>query len=513
MKKLISMLLILLLSFNISFAETSEFREMTSDEQAYNIYLDIAYVYEYGVRYLEEMERIWDIVLSTKSVEEINKLCYFDCLSQESLMSLYSMLISKYGYSEDELRQLSFSSDVFSVSEKTELIWVVLGLGEASGYLSSPSKLKGYLDRAFGNIRTLMANDKEYVFLSELKEYYKDATMLYEYIADFNDNYTGFSVKLDSFNTSKSSWEIDFEFIFDPAGYSYVSEVRTAQQNKENKKVYDQATILEANGDYEGAIELYWECRWYEDALKRIEVCNESIANAELHNQYASAVSYQESGDYSNAYKIFNSLGDYLDSSSRAAECFPHLPLASAQFTRYKSDGEDVNSYSIIFNCDSAGNIIFKKINHATFPTETTYVYENGKLVNSTESGIASYTGIEIDATYTKQCTHNEYGDPITEHYQVTSVLLKKVTIDTTKTISYIYDAYGKKINEITSTNSATYEYENDKVVKQSRFLSDGKLYCATVYEYDEFGRILRETCTYYQGLEGYYDVTEYIYE
>ena len=57
MKRIISIMLVILLLGSVSFAETSEARKMTPEEQAYNIYLDIACVYEYGVRYLEEMGR------------------------------------------------------------------------------------------------------------------------------------------------------------------------------------------------------------------------------------------------------------------------------------------------------------------------------------------------------------------------------------------------------------------------------------------------------------------------
>lgn len=288
MKRIISIVLAILLLGSVSFAETSEAREMTSEEQAYNIYLDIAYVYDYGVRYLEEMERIWEIALSAEDVDAVNNLSYMDCFPQVQMFSLISLLTDKYGYSENELKQLSFSNDVFSVTEKTDLVWAVLALEEESGYLKNPSVLKVYLDRAFGNIRTLMAADKEYALLSELKDYYKDAVLLYEYIADFKDNYTGFSEKLDEFKRSKSSWEVDFEFLFDPSGYSYVREIRAAQQDEENKRNYDRALVYENEGDYRNARDYYWLCKGYEDAFDRMSSCTEKI-NAEITVEKAAA--------------------------------------------------------------------------------------------------------------------------------------------------------------------------------------------------------------------------------
>ena len=511
MKRIISIMLVILLLGSVSFAETSEARKMTPEEQAYNIYLDIACVYEYGVRYLEEMGRIWEIALSAKDVKEVNNLCYFDCFPQEPLSSLYLMYMNKYGYSENELRQLSSSNDVFSVTEKTDLVWAVLALEVESGYLKSPKVLKVYLDRAFDNIRTLMAADKEYAFLSELKDYYKDAVLLYEYIADFKDNYTGFSEKLDDFKSGEKSWKVDFEFIFDPAGYSYVSEVRAAQSNKERKQIYDQATVLEAKRDYAGAIELYWECRW-EDAFERIEVCHKAI-------EYATAESYQDAGEYREAYHLFISLGDYLDSMLRAEECGARF--FSAQCTR----GDF--SYSIDFDCDSNKNIIFKKSNHSTFPTETVYVYENGKLVSSTETGIGSYTDGTVASTYTTQTSYNEYGDPVIAHCQYKNASTGKNTVKLTTTWDYSYDAQGFKTAAVMNQETLSpdypakyeyeFEYENNRIIKRNCYITtgnlQGELYTITTYEYDDAGRILCEISTYYTDtFDGMREVTEYDY-
>lgn len=280
MKRILSIILAMVLCCSVAFAKTADPREMTSDEQAYNIYLDIAHVYDYGVRYLEELGRIWEISLTAKDVDAVNKLCYMDCFTNEPLSSLYEMYLGKYGYSMDEIRQRSLSRNVFAVSEKTDLIWIVLDLELEAKYIESPATLKKYLDRAMSNIRSLMAVDREYPFLSELRAYYKDAVMLYEYIVEFKDNYAGFSEKLDTYKTNKSSWKIDFEFIFDPAGYAYVEEVREAQQDEEYKTIYEKALAYETDGDYESARANYWLCSRYEDAFSRMQACAEKI-NAE----------------------------------------------------------------------------------------------------------------------------------------------------------------------------------------------------------------------------------------
>lgn len=89
-------------------------------------------------------------------------------------------------------------------------------------------------------------------------------------------------------NVNKSSWEIDFEFIFDPAGYPYVEEVRKAQQDEGYKTIYEQAVAHEANGDYESARANYWLCSNYEDAFERMSFCTEKI-NAEIAEAEAEA--------------------------------------------------------------------------------------------------------------------------------------------------------------------------------------------------------------------------------
>ena len=227
------------------------------------------------------MERIWAIAIEADDVEEVNNLCYLDCFMTDPLSSLYEMYLGKYGYSMDEIRQISLSRDAFSVSEKTDLIWAVLALEAEAKYIEMPSDLEVYLDRAMSNIRTLRAEDKEYAFLSDLQDYYKDAAMMYEYIAEFSDNYVGLSEKTAAYQSAGSSWKIDFEFIFDPDGYPYVEEVRAAQQKERDKGIYDLAVACEEKGDYESARAYYWQCSSYEDAFSRMATCAE-IINAEM---------------------------------------------------------------------------------------------------------------------------------------------------------------------------------------------------------------------------------------
>jgi len=543
MKRLISMLLVLLLSCGTAFAETTESREMTSEEQAYNIYLDIAHVYEYSVRYLEEMGRVWEIVLSAKDIEEINDLSYLDCFPQEPMSSLYSMYLSKYGYSVDELRQLSFSSDVFSVSEKTDLIWVVLALEEESGYIDSPHALKASLDRAFDNIRTLMAADKEYAFLSELKDYYKDAVLLYEYIADFKDNYTGFSAKLDTFKTNKSSWEVDFEFIFDPAGYRYVSEIRAAQQKEENKKNYDRALAYEKEGDYTNAREYYWLCNGYEDAYDRMSACTEKISAetakaeqaaaeqaaaekaaaeaeaARVAQEYEEAIEFEKAGKYEEALAIYQSLGDYEDSKERCNLCTIYVKaIAAYGADGLKENAKIINTYSVtytnhngqrgvhseyemIYSYDEQGNLISKE-KIGSLPQKETYVVDaHGNVVKGNASG---NWASESKYTFVSTTEYDEIGNLIKETTTYTSPdnwIYKNGSRYVTE-YQYTYGANGEILSKkvysdgsLTRTYYYEYEYDKDGRVASSIEKTDsGKLKYITHFYYDGVGLLIHQT-------------------
>lgn len=297
----------------------------------------------------------------------------------------------------------------------------------------------------------------------------------------------------------------------------------------EKEKKYQEALAFENEGNYEQALEIFKSITDYKDSYSHVTACMEAIAEAQaaaaLHEKYTTAVSYQEAGEYLEAYDIFTSLDDYLDSASRADECYSALTFVSAKFTYYIAAIDKTFSYPITFDCDSAGNIVYKKTHPETYPTETRYVYENGQLVSSVENGISEYSDISnrvVGSTYTKQRVYNEYGDPITEQH-------KEKGLDEVTTFSYTYDAHGNKTVETTSkisTNrygkttssdsaSYEYEYENDQVKKETRYYSNGKkLHYIKTFEYDDFGRILCEVTTYYWDiLKGNYDIIEYSYE
>lgn len=338
MKKLIAILLVLLVICGYAFAEgtISELRELTVEQQAFDAYLDIAFVYDEGVKYLEELGVLWSKVTDTDSVDDIHQLWFNTYLTGNisgtgfsRFSNLNELATVKYGYKGAE----ELSSYLNGLRDKTDAIWICLSLLVESGYIEDPNDLESYLDDAMEGIRSVMALDREYPFLKDLQNYYKDANYLYEYAADFNDSYVSFNEKLDEFQKNRSSWEIDFEFIYDKNAdeFDYVYEVRLEEAAHERELVFARASALENNGDLEGALDLYWSIHSTED----VERCRNKLleadsaemeklqeaASAKLEKDYWQAVELQENGEYAQALTLFEDLGDYKDSKERKRLC------------------------------------------------------------------------------------------------------------------------------------------------------------------------------------------------
>lgn len=328
MKRLLAFFLILMFLAGVSIAESSPDRAFTADEQAYDVYLDVSYVHNQSVRYLSEMERLWDLANDLDSVSDADKLWFhaglvanFGNNDAETLSRLYAyqhLATVKYGYSQiPELYPLFEALLSAGGRKTTDSIWAGLALDIEAQYIVSPDEMKAYMDDAKEGIRNIMSTDRSYPYLQDLQNYYKEASYLLDYISNFKDNYLGLNEMLDTQKKNQSSYTIDFEFIFDPANFDYVMEVRAAETAEKQKAIYDRALALENSGDYAGAIGLYWQCSSYSDASERIESCRSNIHEAD----YQKAILLQNAGNYDEAIVLFGSLGDYKDTRSRLAQC------------------------------------------------------------------------------------------------------------------------------------------------------------------------------------------------
>lgn len=329
-RTLISVLLMLLLLLNVGMAEDS--REFTADEQAYDAYLDITYAYEESVRILKEGRELWSTALSVDDVSDLDLywfrtqfLTRVENMSDESTsryMSLLAFAQNEYGFESPADLYDIFMDMVRSYDNKPiSIVAAGMALAQKSGYVEPMESIGTYLDDAMSGIRTIMSIDREYPFVKDLQEYYKEAVLVYEYMkGSWENNFAEFSEKVDTYSDALRSWEIDFEFIFDPEGYDYVYDVRAAEQalkqqvqaaekEQEQKALYNQAVALENSGDYETAIEYYQQCN-YEDSRERIKACKYQIARLSELNH-----------DYFDAAGIYKELADYEDSAARYTEC------------------------------------------------------------------------------------------------------------------------------------------------------------------------------------------------
>lgn len=75
-----------------------------------------------------------------------------------------------------------------------------------------------------------------------------------------------------------------------------------------------------ANGDYDGAIEVFETLGDYKDSAARMEEAVEAKTEAENAAAYAAAEELLTAGDYDEAIAAFQALGDYSDSADRMKE-------------------------------------------------------------------------------------------------------------------------------------------------------------------------------------------------
>ena len=329
---IIFMLILAITSFAFAESNNELLRDFTADEQAYDVFLDLSHVFDYGVRYLDEMDRLWSSTMSMSSVADVNSSWFYDTFlfnngnaNVERLSVLLQYNSIRYGNAMDEPIKLytPFSELMSGRTKATDAIWAGIAMEIDAHYLEAPKMLKEYLDNAMAGIRTLMRIDRNYPFLEDLQNYYKEAALLYEYIDNFEDNYTSFNSKRDDFSKNRSSYAIDFQFIFDTTSgeYAYVQEVRANEVAERNRMGWEKAQGLEDAGDYEGAIALYWE--YYSAAsVKRIDACREI-----MQVPYQNALRKEQEGDYEGAIIIYESMNGYGDSKERIKECIYQIAL------------------------------------------------------------------------------------------------------------------------------------------------------------------------------------------
>lgn len=527
MKRLWVFITACLLLFSSATAETVTTQEFTADEQAYNVYLDISTGYAEGVKYLEEIEYLWRQAIELGDVEKADSVWFNAMIAAGGgeldithMMRYQQLAQLKYGYADYTGLYNHFAAllKLQTSKEMSSIVRAALPLSIEAGYIQSAEKLEVYLDDAKAGIRMLMKLDPDYSFTEDLQNYYKELNLLLKYIQDFNATYTDFKAKTENFAEKLISYEVDFEFIFDPDDYEKVIEVRSDKREAENQAIYEQAQALENIGKYEDAIELYWQSGNH-DEIKRVK---QSIAEAELEDRYQEACAMEACGNKAGAFSAFKELGIYKDSNDRATNLAGFAKIAYAEHNTYSTEenenirGNIQRSHTINYFYDTNGVLLSTKTTEQ-YPTEITYLYENGRLISSVDRGALSITDGKISQYRRLESTYNANGDPITLAY-VIEIVATKQEARSEGTIQYSYNEYGDKINregfEINTFGNATYSYNyvyENGIKQEVSCVRNGEPYTKTYYEYDSYGCLEKELTVWYH-YDGKTHYTELIY-
>lgn len=90
----------------------------------------------------------------------------------------------------------------------------------------------------------------------------------------------------------------------------YFLIIRPAQQ-------YDSALVLFENGEFNDSLQIFESLGDYRDSTRQAELCRDNIRE----ENYLAAINLYEAGNYSEAITAFRDLGDYQDSKEYIGEC------------------------------------------------------------------------------------------------------------------------------------------------------------------------------------------------
>ena len=290
---------------------------------------------------------------------------------------------------------------------------------------------------------------------------------------------------------------------------------------------YEQAAALLASGEYARAAEAFDALGRYQDAPDRAAEARSADA---VHSTYIRAGKLLDNGRYEDAAELYESLGSYLDSAERIPECsyrkaaelFEQGQLAEAREI-YASLGSYKDSAEIAAH-------FFERLLRSELsmseelggPLTTLYAYdEKGTLVSKTEltsaygrddkvyvfsygeDGSYSVTESQVEKRYDPYGNYLGQGELTSYVYEYTyndAGLLQYAIANDPETGDYLgsvaYDKHGNptKIDEGGTETSIRSDYDGDRLVKQERYNAAGNLLTRTSYEYDELGRLKRET-------------------
>lgn len=196
------------------------------------------------------------------------------------------------------------------------------------------------------------------------------------------------------------------------------------------------------------------------------------------HNEqimYENALAFLEEGNYEEAKKLFENLGDYADSKEH---------LSRFRYFAEKADIEDEHTIEVSFNEHNFPSQIIFLTKYGNRSIITLTYDQNGKLIQKSD---LESDGEEIIFKY----AYDQKGNLIKE---------TQICDDGTHIDEYTYDENGNKIAEIRTFSDSNqeiidYSYytydENGKLIKDTTIMPTKKW--SSDYIYDEEGKLIRQ--------------------
>lgn len=236
MKKIVSMILMVAMLVCVSnctvYAENAS--TYTADELAYTASVEIGAVYHSSIRYLNTLGGLWESLADKNTWDDVNKAWLLEyCAAygdfNESIQRnlLLVNLGEKFGFEASQafindttlIDAIKEEATARNLTDPKSAIFILLEWGQEVGYLKNEETFEAELGNGMEAIRMIMGLDANYAYLNTLKDYYKEASAIHDYLIDFSDNYTSFTSKMEQYQESYDSWEIEFDFIFGTDSY------------------------------------------------------------------------------------------------------------------------------------------------------------------------------------------------------------------------------------------------------------------------------------------------------
>lgn len=237
MKKTVRLVLLIAMLMCVSncavYAENAS--TYTADELAYTAYVEIGAVYNSSVRYLKTLGGLWQslsdkntwddvsnswlleyIVAGGDSDESIQRLLFFNKIGEKKLGIEGIPRVETLPAYVDAIKA---EATARNVTDPKLAVFILLEWGQEVGYLKNEETFEAQLKNGMDAIRMIMSLDANYASLNTLKDYYKEASAIHDYLVDFSDNYISFTSKMEQYQASYNSWEIEFDFIFGTDSY------------------------------------------------------------------------------------------------------------------------------------------------------------------------------------------------------------------------------------------------------------------------------------------------------